>query len=447
MLDLSTCLKYYKREDIQKEMIENADGREVAIKFGEGGFGKRPDILQYPKDILELAKQRATSFHVSEERWKNPLQLDPMLKKRELDNLRTGWDLVLDIDCEFLEYSKLAGDLLVMALKHHGIKNISAKFSGNKGFHIAVSFESFPEKIMAEDTIETKDYFPDSVRVIASYLSEMIMEPLSDRIYEYENKDIEKIKQKTGKSFNELTKEFTKNNEKVRRFDAGSILKVDTVLISSRHLYRCVYSLHEKSGLASIPISPEKIIDFSKEDAIPEKVKISEFKFLNKKNINKNEAKELLDKAIYWESIKEKKQELKPKREYEELTTALSEDFFPPCVKKCLNGLEDGKKRFLFILINFLRSAGWNYDEIEKRIREWNKKNPDSLRETYFMGQLRYHKQHKKKVLPPNCYNKMYYKDMTICLPDNLCEKIKNPVQYAKRKARYYKPNKKQKKE
>jgi len=41
----------------------------------------------------------------------------------------------------------------------------------------------------------------------------------------------------------------------------------------------------------------------------------------------------------------------------------------------------------------------------------------------------------------------MYYKDMAICLPDNLCEKIKNPVQYAKRKARYYKPNKKQKKE
>ena len=69
MLDLSTCLKYYKREDIQKEIIENAKDKETAIKFGEKGFGKRPDILQYPKDILELAKQGATSFHVSEERW------------------------------------------------------------------------------------------------------------------------------------------------------------------------------------------------------------------------------------------------------------------------------------------------------------------------------------------------------------------------------------------
>ncbi len=334
-----------------------------------------------------------------------------------------------------------------MALKHHKIKSVSVKFSGNKGFHVGVPFEAFPEKIMFEKPIETKDYFPDSVRLIASYLSEMMMEPLSDRIYKYENNDIEKIKRKTGKSFIELTREFKKNNEKVRRFDAGSILKIDTVLISSRHLYRCVYSLHEKSGLASIPVNPEKILSFNKEDAVPEKVKIYEFKFLGKKNLIKNEAKELMDKALYWQGIKEQKQELKPHKEYQELTEALNEMFFPPCIKKGLNGLEDGKKRFLFILINFLSSVGWNHEEIEKRIREWNKKNPDSMRETYFIGQLRYHKQHKKKVPPPNCYNKMYYKDMGLCFPDNLCEKIKNPIQYAKRKAKYYKPDKKQKKE
>lgn len=443
MLDLSTCLKYYKREDIQKEMIKNADGRETAIKFGEKGFGKRPDILQYPQDVLELAKQGATSFHVSEERWSNALRLDPMLKKKEMNELRTGWDLVLDIDCDFLEYSKLAADLLIRALKHHGIKSISAKFSGNKGFHIAVPFEAFPEKIQGEEIIETKDYFPDSVRLIASYLSEMIMEPLSDRIYEYENKSIEKIKQKTGKSFEGLTKDIRRGAEKVKRFDAGSILKIDTVLISSRHLYRCVYSLHEKSGLASIPVELDKILIFSKEDAVPENVNVSELKFLDKKSLIKNEAKELMDKSIYWQGIQEKKEELGPKREYEELTEALNEKFFPPCIKKGLNGLDDGKKRFLFILVNFLSSVGWNHEEIEKFVIEWNKKNPDSMRETYFLGQIRYHKQHKKKVLPPNCHNKMYYKDMGLCFPDNLCGNVKNPVNYARRKARYVKPVKK----
>jgi len=51
------------------------------------------------------------------------------------------------------------------------------------------------------------------------------------------------------------------------------------------------------------------------------------------------------------------------------------------------------------------------------------------------IGQLRYHKTQAKKVLPPNCSNQMYYKDLGICCPDNLCSKISNPVNYSRRKA------------
>src|SRR4030042_3266280 len=112
MLLLSKALKLYKRRDVQEEIIANAHNREIAIKYGEKGFGKRPDVLKYPNDILDLAKQGATSFHASEELWINPLQLDPMLSRKELEQLRSGWDLVLDIDCEVLEYSALAADLL-----------------------------------------------------------------------------------------------------------------------------------------------------------------------------------------------------------------------------------------------------------------------------------------------------------------------------------------------
>ena len=121
MITISTVLNHYKREDIQNEIIKNSQDREVAIKFGDRGFGKRPDTLKYPRDILELAKQGATSFHASEELWKNPLQLDPLLKKKDLEKLRIGWDLILDIDCPFLEYSKIAVDLIIKALKYHGI--------------------------------------------------------------------------------------------------------------------------------------------------------------------------------------------------------------------------------------------------------------------------------------------------------------------------------------
>ena len=72
---------------------------------------------------------------------------------------------------------------------------------------------------------------------------------------------------------------------------------------------------------------------------------------------------------------------------------------------------------------------------IEKLLKDWNQKNDEQLREVIITGQLRYHKQQKKKILPPNCENKMYYKDLQVCTPDNVCQRIKNPVNYTKRKA------------
>ena len=94
--------------------------------------------------------------------------------------------------------------------------------------------------------------------------------------------------------------------------------------------------------------------------------------------------------------------------------------------------MKDGRKRFSFILINFLTSVGWDYDKIEKLLVEWNKKNYEQLREVNLLGQLKYHKRNKKKILPPNCDNAAYYKDIGICNPDNLCNRIKNPVNYSR---------------
>ncbi|MFH1510470.1 MAG: hypothetical protein ABIF10_02165, partial [Candidatus Woesearchaeota archaeon] len=107
MISKSALLLYYKRKEIQEKILENSIGREVAVRYNDN-FGKRPDCLQYPKDVIEFAKRGATSFHVSEEHWKNVQALSPMLRKDELDELRTGWDLVLDIDCKVLEYSREA---------------------------------------------------------------------------------------------------------------------------------------------------------------------------------------------------------------------------------------------------------------------------------------------------------------------------------------------------
>ena len=51
------------------------------------------------------------------------------LSKKEFDNLRIGWDLLLDVDSPYLEYSKIFARLLIEALKLHGIENIGVKFS------------------------------------------------------------------------------------------------------------------------------------------------------------------------------------------------------------------------------------------------------------------------------------------------------------------------------
>src|SRR3989338_5209411 len=105
-LDKSTCIKFYKRKDIQKAIINHAKNKEIGMRYHEF-FGKRPDILNYHQEILELSLRNLTSFHCSEEIWSNPLQLSPELKKQDLNELRIGWDLVLDIDCPDWEFSKL----------------------------------------------------------------------------------------------------------------------------------------------------------------------------------------------------------------------------------------------------------------------------------------------------------------------------------------------------
>ena len=124
MLDKGICLRFYKRKDIQDAMLEHAHNKEIAVRYGNG-FGKRPDILTYPDEILELAKQGVTSFHCSEELWDDPLYINSDLNRKGLDELRKGWDLLLDIDCKFVDYSKICADLIIKFFKYCGVSRIN----------------------------------------------------------------------------------------------------------------------------------------------------------------------------------------------------------------------------------------------------------------------------------------------------------------------------------
>lgn len=439
MIDIGTAIRHYKRREVQDELILAGQNKEVAARYGDN-FGARPDVLAYPKDVLEMAQKGATSFHASEELWSYPMRLGPMMQKAEIEDLRIGWDLVLDIDCAFIEYSKIAADEIVKELKRNSINAVSAKFSGNKGFHIGVPFESFPEKIKGNNS---RTMFPEAAREVAGFLRDRIKKNVAKRINETE-RDLAAIKAKTAK---EIPKELVPNSSdtlesaqgKVTRY-IESFLNIDTVLISSRHLYRMPYSLHEKSGLVSVPINPATIMEFDKKEAKPENVNVGEFRFLDREKAVEGEMFKLFDNSA--PESREAKMPILQKAEaprhhsFAEAEGAIPKEHWPPCMQKITAGLEDGRKRAVFILINFLSSTGYEYKEIEQIVKDWNSRNKPPLNEPYVTGQLEYYRMKKKRVLPPNCSNDGYYGDMGIKCAEEICSRCKNPVVFAKKKMR-----------
>jgi DNA primase catalytic subunit len=410
----SDIIRFYSDKGIQEQLIASAKQREVVARYNDR-VGARPDSISYPADIMDMVNKGATSFHYSVERWSNPLALIQEASKKDLDKLRIGWDLILDVDCKHVEYSKICAQLLVEALEFHSIKNYSVKFSGGTGFHIGVPFESFPNKI---NNREIAMEYPEGPRTIAFYLKQMIKNHLGERILDFES--IKEISKRTGLKFDQLVT----NNE----FDPYKVLNIDTVAFSSRHLMRMPYSFNEKKWLVSVPLRKKDIESFTTKQAEFKNVR-AELGFLTESR--ENEAKQLFMQSYDWfakEQITNQIKELTEK--YAIPQQAIPKQFFPPCVQLIYNGIDDGRKRAVFVLINFLKSCGWNHASVEGEVLEWNKKNPEPLSETYIKTQLKWHERLKDTYLPPNCSNANYYKDINICKPDNNCKNIKNPVVY-----------------
>jgi hypothetical protein len=401
-------LSYYSRPDVRKAIYNFARNREVVPRYFEG-FGKRPDMLHYDSDILTLVKKGATSFHCSEEIWSDVLQISTDMTEQDFNELREGWDLLIDIDSKYLDYSKITAELLIQAFKFHRVKNLGIKFSGSKGFHILLPWSAFPKEVYGK---KTKDMFPEWPRLICSYLNELIKKQLIERISDLMNKD--------RKSY-------------VKDFEAPKEVAPDIILVSPRHLFRAPYSLHEKTSMASVVIDKDKVADFQIKDADPLKVQVKSFM----PEVEEEEARELLLQAIDWgRSKKQERQSEKEKgKKYDEIVIKdLTPNLFPPCIISILQGIkQDGRKRALFILINFFKSLKLGEEEIEKKIEEWNKKNYNPLKEGYIRSQLSWHSR-QKAMLPPNC-DKPHYKDLAVCLRDNFCKFVKNPVNYAIKKS------------
>src|SRR3989344_1163219 len=160
---------YYSNPRVQEILLDFAKDREVVPRYYEG-FGRRPDMLTYPSDVMGLVNKGATSFHASEELWGDPLKISSDMDSQELDKLRKSWDLLIDIDSPFLDFSKIAAKLLIEELERFGIKNYGIKFSGGKGFHIIVSGDAFPEEYRGK---LMRGSFPEWPRAICTYIKSL----------------------------------------------------------------------------------------------------------------------------------------------------------------------------------------------------------------------------------------------------------------------------------
>ncbi|MEM3074676.1 MAG: hypothetical protein QW727_01915 [Candidatus Pacearchaeota archaeon] len=488
------ALLHYSRKDILENIYRFSKNREVIPKYYER-FGKRPDSFQYPADIISLVKKGATSFHCSEELWSEPTQILTSMNQEQLNKLRFGWDLIIDIDCKWIYYSKKAAISIIQTLKSFGVENVGVKFSGNKGFHIIIPWNAFPEFI---GDIKTSDMFPEWPRAIVNFLKEKsrtrLAELIKDTEYDFKNlkgysgvickncnnlasenlqitircpkchpphieifksqnqnykkrtcptckSEMKEVEQKIFFYCHQCNINSLDNNgnfdETIKSTNIFEILGLDMLLISSRHLFRMPYSLHEKTSLASVVIKKNKIEEFEVKDANPFNVNVLDFY----PKANQNEAKTLLLEAIDFQKSINKQSEKKiyfedkKTKKFERIKLdKINEENFPPSIQKILKGMVDGKKRALFILINFFRSLGMPIETIEKKINEWNKLNNPPLKQGYINTQLMWHSKH-NPVMPPNFDNEIY-KAIDVYEMDELSLKVKNPVNYVVRKSK-----------
>lgn len=487
---------YYSMPNIRKAIFDFSQNRECIPRYYES-FGKRPDVFQFEGDILEHVKKGATSFHCSEEIWEEPLELSTELSKKELDDIRIGWDLLLDIDSKYLEYSKIYTELLIEVLNFHGIKNFSVKFSGNKGFHVIVPWRAFPQLIYNE---KTKNMFPEWPRIICEYLSEMIKPKLAERIFE--NESLKDIAKKTGKKEDELiineclschraaTKkdqitwsctnckdigevirmdnrriqkcpecrkplieksrkeilfcEFCNlNSEKAperftkRKEKTESLIDADLVLVAPRHLFRMPYSLHEKTALSSIVIDKEKIMDFQITDAKPLKFEVKNFYPVP----HENEAKELLLQALDWYEQKERQdntfREKTPqfiKGDYKKITISNpTEDIMPPQIQLLLKGINQDGRKRALFVLLSF------FKSLGVPDNEIERRIFEWNEKNYLplkKGYIMSQLNWYKKAparLPPN-FNNPIYRELGVDKPDSFSMQTKNPVNYAIKK-------------
>lgn len=400
-----TARSYYLRHDVQDAILQTcADVREVACRYVHR-FGRRPDTLHYPGDIEALSRKGATSFHLSVERWTHPRCLRKGMTPAEMNDLRAGWDLIIDLDSDNFMCCTEAAAVFVDLLREEGIRSPYIKFSGNQGWHILVPQEWFPSMYRGKPM---SDLFPAAAASILDILAQRAMLRLDQAFSSILPPD-----------------EYDKAGR-----DPCRIVQVDRQVASPRHLIRAPYSLHEKSALVSVPVDADRIRSFCRSDAEPLSIVVDPDSSPWRLPSNEHGGGEnLLDEAVIRVEVKNAVR--RPRYDPTTVIADMDEKHYPPCIQNILCGLSDGRKRGIFLLTSYLKSIGLHRDEVKAVILEWNARNKESLPRAYLEARIR-NLETMEGYNPPNCDHPTYYKTMGVCSPDTTCLGVKNPITYGK---------------
>jgi hypothetical protein len=482
----SRALRHYLRRDVADAIAAECENREVAIKFLDR-FGKRPERIDSAAEVMDFSRSGASSYHISEELWSDPLKIATGQSESAARELRIGWDFIIDVDCPDWGLSKTIAKSLLEALDSYGMRTRRIKFSGNKGFHIGIPTEAFPVTIMGSDGVEhrTSDLFPEVPRLMLKLLADRVQTrvkvhedsiELSGQRYRWsflsellgvderdiivrrcskcggtdrvnlfrcaicdkefaEQKDFAVCPEHGADAVRLVGVECSKRSCRSTKFEAPevdieSILHLDIQLISNRHMFRSPYSLHEKSGLVSV-VFPEDALDiFEKEMARPEYLAFA-YPFLD--TSVRSSASSSEGKAILSEALLSHEEELARQPQYSDEIElpeeAISEEHFPPSIRNILRGVMVGGEplkdgRKRSVLILINFLRCMGWDQESVEARLYAwNQNLEDPLREVYINGQLRHAFRASPMLPPNYDNKEYYLDIGVYDPSDPLEK------------------------
>ena len=156
---------------------------------------------------------------------------------------------------------------------------------------------------------------------------------------------------------------------------------VDTQVYDNKRLFRIPNTMHEKSGLYKIPITPLELAKATEEEiktmALTQRP-LFNIDVLSESSRAKIEFEKVIER--YAQYIKDQERDIK--------NSERKISFVPPCIENILkNGAVQGERNItIACLASFYKSYGKSLNETVDLIREWNDKNAYPTGDTELTG-------------------------------------------------------------